>query len=608
VCSSDLRAFEEIGGEVVQPAAFSLQKNFIHNYKSKYLSLVDYKSQKTKETAFLNESNKHVVNQERFSQIPGKPIAYWASNSVIDIFKNKSLGQIASVRKGMDTGKNDRFLRFWFEIDISKMGINILNGEELLGSNLKWIPYNKGGKYKKWYGNQEYVVNWENNGYELKNFGKSTLRNQQFYFKKGLTWTWLSSSSFNLRFFPEGFIFDSNGSMIFCDEDILFYIEAFCLSKVAFHILKILSSTLAFNISDVKNLPIVVSSDYKDQIDFLTKQNNAIAKNEWNNYELSWNFKIHPLLNHNTSKIGHAFENWVKFTHDQFYQLKSNEENLNSIFIEIYGLKNDLTSEVKENDVTIRKADLSRDIKSFISYAVGCMLGRYSLYEEGLIYAGGQWDPFRYSKFLPDDDNVIPILDTEYFEDDIVGRFVEFVKVTFGEETLEENLDFIAQALKKKGNTSREVIRNYFLTDFYKDHVKTYKKHPIYWLFDSGRNNGFKAIIYMHRYEGDLVARVRTDYLHKTQKALETAIAHNDRIIETSTSATEKSKAVKAKNKLVKQLDETKKYDEALAHVANQKIEIDLDDGVKVNYAKFQGVEVSSEGQKAKKIDLLKKI
>ena len=254
------------------------------------------------------------------------------------------------------------------------------------------------------------------------------------------------------------------------------------------------------------------------------------------------------------------------------------------------------------------RADLKNDIRSFISYAVGCMLGRYSLDEECLAYAGGHWDPSKYSKFLPDEDNIIPILDTEYFEDDIVGRFVEFVKVTFGEETLEENLDFIAKALKKKGTTSREVIRNYFLTDFYKDHVKTYKKHPIYWLFDSGRNNGFKALIYMHRYEGDLVARVRTDYLHKTQKALETAIAHNDRIIETSTSASEKSKAVKAKNKLVKQLVETRKYDEALAHVANQKIQIDLDDGVKVNYAKFQGVEVSSEGKKAKKIDLLKKI
>jgi len=236
------------------------------------------------------------------------------------------------------------------------------------------------------------------------------------------------------------------------------------------------------------------------------------------------------------------------------------------------------------------------------------MLGRYSLNQEGIIYAGGQWDLSKYSKFIPDADNIIPILDTEYFEDDIAGRFIKFVKVTFGENNLEENLDFIATALKKKRNTSREVIRNYFLTDFYKDHVKTYKKLPIYWQFDSGKNNGFKALIYMHRYEPDLVARVRTDYLHKTQKAMETVVVHNERIIENSAGASEKSKAVKTKNKLVKQLEETRKYDEALAHAANQKIEIDLDDGVKVNYAKFQDVEVSREGKKTTKINLLKKI
>lgn len=313
-------------------------------------------------------------------------------------------------------------------------------------------------------------------------------------------------------------------------------------------------------------------------------------------------------MNENDNSIKSIFNKLEKISQENFIKLKNNEEQLNQIFIDIYGLKNELKKEVVEKNVSFKKSDINKDTQSFISYAVGCMLGRYSLDEEGLIYAGGQWDPSKYSKFIPDYDNITPILDTEYFEDDIVGRFVEFVKVTFGEETLEENLDFIAKALKRRGQTSREIIRNYFLTDFYKDHVKTYKKHPIYWQFDSGKNNGFKALIYMHRYEPDLVARVRTDYLHKTQKALETAIANNERIIENSASASQKSKAVKIKNKLLKQLEETRKYDEALAHIANQKIPIDLDDGVKVNYAKFQGVEVSREGKKAKKVDLLKKI
>ena len=256
--------------------------------------------------------------------------------------------------------------------------------------------------------------------------------------------------------------------------------------------------------------------------------------------------------------------------------------------------------------MTIRKADLSRDIRSFISYAVGCMFGCYSLDEEGLIFAGGMGS-IKVLKFIPDEHNIIPILDTEYFEDDIVGRFIEFVRVTFGEENLEENLDFIAKALGKRGKTSREIIRNYFMSDFHKDHVKTYKKRPIYWQFDSGKKNAFKALIYMHRYEPDLVARVRTDYLHRTQKAIENRIKQNERIIENSKTKSEISRLTKENKKLIEQLEEIKVYDEALAHIANRKIEIDLDDGVQVNYAKFQGVEIKRNG-KTVKVDLLKKL
>lgn len=299
---------------------------------------------------------------------------------------------------------------------------------------------------------------------------------------------------------------------------------------------------------------------------------------------------------------------WKTECDSRFNQLKINEEELNRIFINIYGLKDEIAPEVEDKNVTVRKADLSRDIRGFISYAVGCMFGRYSVDEEGLIYAGGEWNNSRYKTFIPDEDNCIPITDEEYFSDDIVGRFVEFVKAVYGADTLEENLDFIANALGNKGDTSREVIRNYFLKDFYADHLKVYQKRPIYWLFDSGKQNGFKALIYMHRYDADTVGRVRTDYLHRAQKYVETAMQSAQYTIDNASSASEKSKATKAVTKYTKQLAEMKIYDEAIAHIANKRIEIDLDDGVKVNYEKFQGVEVAQEGKKTLKVDLLAKI
>ena len=286
---------------------------------------------------------------------------------------------------------------------------------------------------------------------------------------------------------------------------------------------------------------------------------------------------------------------------------------MNRIFIDIYGLQDELTPEVEDKDVTVRKADLQRDIKSLISYAVGCMFGRYSLNEEGLIYAGGEWDDSKYTTFIPDEDNIIPITDEEYFEDDIVSRFCDWLKNVFGTKSFDTNMDFIAKSLGNKGDTSREVIRNYFLNDFFKDHCNTYSvtgsgKRPIYWLFDSGKQNGFKALIYMHRYDADTVGRVRTDYLHKAQKYVETAMQSAQYTLDNASSSSEKSKATKSITKYTKQLAEMQIYDEAIAHIANQRIEINLDDGVRVNYAKFQGVEVAQEGKKALKVDLLAKI
>ncbi len=345
----------------------------------------------------------------------------------------------------------------------------------------------------------------------------------------------------------------------------------------------------------------------EDEVNQLAKCNILLSQTDWDSFETSWDFQHHPLLC-KISTIAEAFNQWQIKCYDRFNQLKANEEELNRIFIDIYGLEDELTPEVEDKDITVRKADLSRDIRSFVSYAVGCMFGRYSLDQEGLIYAGGEWNDSRYKTFIPDSDNCIPITDEEYFSDDIVSRFVEFVRTVYGADTLEENLDFIANALGNKGATSREVIRNYFLKDFYKDHLKIYQKRPIYWMFDSGKQNGFKALIYMHRYDADTVGRVRTDYLHQAQRYVETAMQSAQYTIDNASSASEKSKATKAVTKYTKQLAEMKIYDEAIAHITNQRIEIDLDDGVKVNYAKFQGVEVAQEGKKALKVDLLAKL
>lgn len=290
-----------------------------------------------------------------------------------------------------------------------------------------------------------------------------------------------------------------------------------------------------------------------------------------------------------------TFELWEEKCEHRFNMLKTNEEELNRIFIDIYGLQDELKPEIGDKDVTVRKADLQRDIKSLLSYAVGCMFGRYSLDNEGIAYAGGDWDSSKYQTFIPDEDNCIPITDEEYFEDDIVGLFCDWLKKVYGEDTLEENLEFIANALGNKGNTSREIIRNYFLNDFIKDHIKIYQKRPIYWLFDSGKQNGFKALCYMHRWNEDTIGNMRVEYLHRMQRIYDKEIERMQEIIDNSNDNKEISTATKRKEKLQKQIKETKEYDAKVAHLALARIGIDLDDGVKVNYEKVQ---TAPNGQK----------
>ena len=373
---------------------------------------------------------------------------------------------------------------------------------------------------------------------------------------------------------------------MFNKDDKKYYL-GYLNSKACSIALNVISPTLNFNESHIGSLPVIYDASQKKAVDALVCVNIDISKIDWNSFETSWDFSVHPLVRGETT-VKEAFARWQSECNDRFNTLKSNEEELNRIFIDIYGLQDELTPDVEDKDVTVRKADLGRDIRSLLSYAVGCMFGRYSLDVPGLAYAGGAWDDSKYTTFIPDKDNILPITDEEYFEDDIVGLLIAWLKKVYGEKTLEENLDFIAGALGNKGSTSREVIRNYFVNDFFKDHCKTYQKRPIYWLFDSGKQNGFKALIYLHRYDENTIGNLRIDYLHRMERVYESEIARMQDVIDNSAAAREVTAAAKRKEKLLKQLKECRDYDEKIAHLALARISLDLDDGVKVNYRRLQ--------------------
>lgn len=649
-------AFEEA---TVPICTFVVNNKYVDK-KGCYLRLTEFRGgmevqrQKALEAIHNHECGFYYEqNAKQYSKIPGSPVAYWVSKCIYKCFTTmESLGQKYVLLAGTSTGDNAKYERFWSEVNYSNISRNAPRD-----LTKRWYPCNTGGNFRKYTLNDDYIIDWENDGYRIKhqintkgNIG-SAVRNRKYYFFDGITWNKLSSSNFGVRMVPEGYISDDTARMIICPENEKYVLLGFLCSKVCIYFLKILSPTMSFTNSELQRLPILSIKEGK-QINKLVCENICLSNQDRISFETCWDLKTHPLIPlKNDLKyelIENCFDIWKKSCDYRLFKIRSNEEELNRIFIDIYDLKEELTPEVEGKDITVRKADLSRDIRSFISYAVGCMFGRYSLDKEGIVYAGGDWnDTYQYYDgtykdanyaevkmneqytwkdlgtpfyYLPvegksplkcwrvDVDNCIPITDDEYFSDDIVSRFVEFVRTVYGAETLEENLDFIANALGNKGDTSREVIRNYFLKDFYADHLKVYQKRPIYWLFDSGKENGFKALIYMHRYDADTVGRVRTDYLHRTQKFVESAMQNAQYTIENASSASEKSKATKAVTKYTKQLAEMKIYDEAIAHIANQRIEIDLDDGVKVNYEKFQGVEVAQEGKKTLKVDLLAKI
>lgn len=640
--------------------SFVIAKRHIDTYTGVYYRLFEKQSSvdsiDLKEKWFLNRKGEFFAKQEGFSTIPGSPIAYWLGRQMLAAFNNPAINTIGAAKQGLATGNNDLFLRLWYECSFADIGFNCASREQAMKSHCRWFPCNKGGAFRKWYGNNDYVVDWENDGYRIRNFrdenGKlrSRPQNMDYYYREGITWSTLSIGQLSMRLSPEGHLFETKGSVcFFSSTSHLYYVLGIVNSKVVYELLQVLCPTVDFHEGPIGKIPVIIDTEMESAVIQLVKDNVQLAKSDWNVAETAWDFQRHPLVPSHQMKqeqlnsqfassrmekfgrLSWHFDNWSKECESRFAQLKANETELNRIFINIYGLQNELAPEVEDVDVTVRKADLGRDIRSLISYAVGCMFGRYSLDKEGLILAGQPFsekyayasvpmtgtgvtgdpssftyadgdcylrdgDGVRQCTFAPDKDNILPITDEEYFPDDIVGLFCAWLKKVYGEDTLEANLDFIAKALGNKGNTSREIIRNYFLNDFFKDHCQTYSvtgsgKRPIYWLFDSGKQNGFKALVYMHRYDENTIGNLRIDYLHRMERVYDNEIARMQDIIDNSKVAREVTQATKRREKLQKQLKECKEYDERIAHLALARIPIDLDDGVKVNYEKVQTVD-----------------
>lgn len=568
------------------------RKGAVKGYKGTYnqIKLADIENAKPK--SFPVAGNRFAqVSSDNFSKIPGMPVAYWVSEKFADVFKNEKLYKYSISPSQNVTGNNDRFVRKFWELSNVKVG-----GRD------EWIFYAKGGGFRKWWGNLLDIVNWTPTARYIYQHGDghhaSQIINKDYWYRKGITWGLITSSIPSFRVMPEGATFDKGGSTIIVEREVYNYALGLLNSKVFLVVAKALNPTLNFQVKDICSLPLVISC--LDVINSTVDKCIDISQVDWDSFETSWDFKTHPLLKP-VPLISESFAQWSDECEKRFTRLKSNEEELNRIFIDIYSFQDELTPEVEDKDVTVRRADLTRDIKSLVSYAVGCMFGRYSLDVEGLAYAGGEWDGSKYKTFIPDPDNCIPVTDEEYFRDDIVVRFVDFIRTVYGADTLEENLTFIADALGTRGNTSRERIRNYFLNDFIKDHIKMYQKRPIYWMFDSGKQNGFRALVYMHRWNADTTGNVRVEYLHKLQRIYENEIRQAQDVAETG-SGREVSAAQKRIEKLTKQLKETHDFDEKIAHLALSRIDIDLDDGVKVNYEKVQ------TGDDGKKIEVLTKI
>ena len=582
-------------------SAVVMSKKMIPNYLAQYEYIVYYEcdSNGVPYTFPTINSRWKTVKQTSFSKIPGAPIAYWASDKLFDDFSYEKIEKFAISDGQTKTGDNEQYLRYAWEVN-----------SQFIGKNEKWAYIAKGGNFRRWAGNIDTVINWSDKARQhYRKDHVARIAPEYIWFRRGVCWNHITSNSlFAARYIDENMLFETAAPAVFFDdEDLLYYIIGYLNTPCANIILKLINPTMCTNVGDITSQPLIIKDQFtKDQVIKAVKRNIQLSSQDWNSFEPSLYFRSN-FVSHNLNRISNAYENWKSSVNDLFNEIKANEEKINSAFINTYSLaeeanwrvdrKNvtvhyivDELSSVESDDIRGNQYLLNRSdvVKQFISYVIGCMFGRYSLDVDGLVYAGGDWDDSKYKTFLPDADNVIPITDEEYLDDDIVGRFVQFVKVVYGEQTLEENLTFIADALGGKGKSSREVIRNYFLKDFFKDHCKTYQKRPIYWLYDSGKQNGFKALVYLHRMDENTTGKVRADYLHRIEQIYGNEVIRMQDVIDHDKSAHQVSLAEKRMDKLKKQIKECQDYDAKLGHLALDQIKLNLDDGVKVNYRKAQ--------------------
>ncbi|MEH2430721.1 MAG: BREX-1 system adenine-specific DNA-methyltransferase PglX [Nostoc sp.] len=589
--------FPEINSKVVQSTAFVLskQKPGFHNNQSIFVRLTDNYSDKWKQETLLKGENRYLeVKQTEFAKIPGSAIGYWTSNKMRDCFSSiPPIRDIETFKRGIATGNNEQFLKIWFEVSLNKTYIKDKNN--LISS--KWFKYNKGGDFKKWYGNLEYLINWENDGQEIHNFCnssgklKSRAQNIRYNFYPTISYSSLTSGDISIRFFDEDLLNDQAGNFL-PSKNIIFLkgLACFLNSCVTCKFLSFLNPTLNILVEDLNKLPFN-NSLIKENILKIFNKLFSLSKQDWDNFETSWDFQTHPLLRHNTKHLSEAFTIWQSKSETAFRELQQLEEENNRYWIDAYELQDELTPEVPDDQITIRRADLNKDIRSLISYAVGCIMGRYSLDKPGLIHAGQPFDPTLHQTLSASSDAIIPITDQAYFDNDIVTRFIEFLRVAYSPETLTENLNFIANALTLKNSESaQERIRRYFLQEFISDHIQTYKKRPIYWLFTSGKKRAFGALLYLHRYSEDALARIRTDYVLELQVKLDGEIARAQQQLDNTTSSAAKKAAINRLKELQAQQLELRDYQAKLQTQADARINLDLDDGVAYNYTRFKGL------------------
>ena len=595
-------AFDSIPGEIVQVSAFVIQSRASGSAPGHFLRLISGTNETEKRELMLraignlNDPLRFTATRSDFEAIPSEPLAYWLTPAIREAFRTgKALKSIANPTGGMTTGNNEQFLRLWHEVSIEKIGFRLANSEAAKNSKRKWFPYNKGGEYRKWFGNAYFVVNWQDDGHEIMATGRATPRSRNHYFHRSISYS-ATGSFFGARYSDEGFIFDAKGASCFASETDQYWVLGFLTTQITSYCLGALNPTVEFQTGDLSKLPLVKNvfgRAFQASVTELVEEAIAIARNDWDNVETSWNFRDLPILRPGLKSptISVSWQNWEAQTSAAIRRMQQLETENNRIFISAYGLERELQPEVPEAQVTLARAEIRKDVAAFISYAVGCMVGRYSLDEPGLIYANAKnmgFDTTPYSTSPTVVDGIVPVTENVWFTDDAFVHFEAFVKTIWRTETLEENLAWVAESLDPKiDELPRATIRRYFATGLYKDHLQTYKKRPIYWLFTSGKERAFQALVYLHRYNEGTLARMRTEYVIPLQGRISGRIDQLREDIARATSTAHSKKLQKELDTLRKQQVELHTFDEKLRHYADLRISLDLDDGVKVNYGKF---------------------